>query len=546
MRRLVAFSTLWLAAIATILITRVTSASHNTKTKRVLPRPVPMGYVSFEIVDEATDTPMPGKLTFVGIKGTVDPIFARDIGRTDIGAVSAYNRAFSLIGTGALPVPIGHYDVYITRGPEWTEQIEHNVDVTAAGVEVRGHLRHVMPTPGWLSGDFHVHAAPSPDSHVPIAHRVYEFGADGVDLLVATDHNVVTNYNPTLEELGATTVLSSIPGDEITTATWGHFGAFPLPAIKDSAGHGAPKVAGLTPSQIFANVRAESPNAIIDVHHPRMEDIGYFTAGKFDRDSDKARTPGFSFDFDAIEVLNGYNDPDRLQIDAIIADWLSLLDHGHLYTATGNSDTHHLDYNLGGYPRNLIRVEHDSVSTMNPAEVAAAVKAHRVQISTGPFVTIRVGGKDIGDTATTTTGKIDVSIDVDAAPWVSVDHVTLIVGGQPNRTFPVTTKMPLRGDDDLASTRRFSKQLTLDVPKDTYVVIRVDGDKSLGPAVGDGHRFFVLPFALTNPVFIDTDGNGRYDAPMQHGDHAPIEQPDEAPTSSATDGSGHKSLHKPH
>ena len=38
---------------------------------------------------------------------------------------------------------------------------------------------------------------------------------------------------------------------------------------------------------------------------------------------------------------------ERRSVDRVINDWFSLLNHGHIVTATGNSDTHHLTYNLG-------------------------------------------------------------------------------------------------------------------------------------------------------------------------------------------------------
>jgi hypothetical protein len=52
-------------------------------------------------------------------------------------------------------------------------------------------------------------------------------------------------------------------------------------------------------------------------------------------------------------------------------------------------------------------------------------------------------------------------------------------------------------------------------------VVRVDGDEPLAPVVGDRNRFDVRPLALTNPVFLDVDGNGKYDPPSPHGPHAP-------------------------
>jgi hypothetical protein len=74
-------------------------------------------------------------------------------------------------------------------------------------------------------------------------------------------------------------------------------------------------------------------------------------------------------------------------------------------------------------------------------------------------------------------------------------------------------------------TLRFQKQLPLAVQSDTYVVGRVDGDQVLAPVVGDRTRFDVRPLALTNPVFLDVNGNGRFDPQYPHGSHAPPATP---------------------
>ena len=99
-------------------------------------------------------------------------------------------------------------------------------------------------------------------------------------------------------------------------------------------------VHGRKPDDFFNDVRANAPGAIIDVHHPRIDaEIGYFDLGQFDARSDRAARAGFSWDFDALEVMNGYQDPVRRSVDRVVDDWFSLLNHDHLVTATGNSDT---------------------------------------------------------------------------------------------------------------------------------------------------------------------------------------------------------------
>ena len=123
---------------------------------------------------------------------------------------------------------------------------------------------------------------------------------------------------------------------------------------------------GRRPDDFFRDVRKTAPDALINVHHPRLDaEIGYFDIGHFDAHSDKAGRAGFSYDFDAVEVMNGYQDPVRRSVDRVIDDWFSLLNHEHLVTATGNSDTHHLTFNIGGYPRNYVHLRDDRPKTVN-------------------------------------------------------------------------------------------------------------------------------------------------------------------------------------
>jgi hypothetical protein len=455
---------------------------------------------------------MPGKLTVIGVKGSKDPHYSKgDIGHEDETSLSAFNRIYTIEGVGVVGTVVGTYDVTFSRGPEWTISTQR-ITVTTAGVELHGRLKHVVDTPGWVSGDFHVHAASSPDSRVPMRDRVYEFVADGVDMIVSTDHNVVSNYAPLISELHAEKLLASATGDEVTTGSWGHFGAFPLPHDMELEGHGAIPVRGKTAAELFRSIRVAAPDAVIDVHHPRLEKaIGYFILGKFDDVHDTSTRKGFSYDFDAIEILNGYQDTNRKTIERVMTDWFALLDRGHIVTATGNSDTHHMTYNLGGYPRNYVKVDHDDPGVVTPGDVAHAVKLHHSFFTTGPFVSFKVGDTDIGDLASAPGGKATVDITVRAAPWVSVSRVILYVAGHELTRWNVARS---------EQVERFHQTYDLSVGGDTYAVVRVEGDTSLSPVVGGGSGVSVTPFALTNPIFLDTNGNGKYDPAVPHGAHA--------------------------
>jgi hypothetical protein len=469
----------------------------------------PEGGLSFDVRDARTGEPIPCKLTLIGVDGTRDPEFTRnDIGRQDGDSVTAYNRVMSLTGVGVVHVPAGTYDVTVSHGPEWDIFTARRLKMTPQGAFVKARLQHVVDTTGWISADFHVHAARSPDSHVPMHDRIYEFVADDVQMIVSTDHNVISDYDPFIRELDAGRFITSAVGDELTTNGWGHFGAFPLPRELERAGQGAVLVHGRDPNDFFKDVRGNAPDALIDVHHPRLDNqIGYFDVGRFDSHSDRAERGGFSWDFDAVEVMNGYQDPVRRSVDRVIDDWFALLNHGHVITATGNSDTHHLTFNIGGYPRNYVRVQDDRPQWVDPRAVARSVKTHHALFTTAPFVRLAVGSAEIGDLAPAPGGNATAEIEVRAAPWVAVDRVTLYVNGREAQRWSVR---------DTTDPVRFHEKVKVTSPTDGYVVVRVDGGRPLTPVVGDGKAFTAYPLALTNPVFLDVDGDGRYLANLKH------------------------------
>lgn len=454
----------------------------------------------FEIRDAATHAPMPGKVTFVGVSGTPSPGFTTsDEVTIDDRSVRAWNRVMTLTGMGRLQVPKGTYDVYLSRGPEWSMHVSRGLALGEREVTLQAELTHEVPTPGWISGDFHVHAERSWDSKVPMKARVVEFVAEGVDLIVATDHNAIADYAPMIRDLGAGDLLASLRGDEITTRDWGHFGVFPLGDVQPFA------TKKRTPVDILREVREKAPDALIDVNHPRFDrGLGYFRTGIFDRAQAKFGRSGGSLDFDAVEILNGYEGSRPDQVDDVMKDWFALLGHGHRVAAMGNSDTHRLDTSLAGYPRNFIPVASDAIATLSPPEVIGAIKRQRSYLTTAPLLELSAVGAATGDTLATVSGRATVHVRVRAASWVGVDTLTIYVG------------------DEVALTRalapggvvRFDEDVSVDVPRDAWIVARAEGKAPLPPIVGGGARpgepaLVAYPIAVTNPIFVDADGDGR-------------------------------------
>jgi hypothetical protein len=142
----------------------------------------------------------------------------------------------------------------------------------------------------------------------------------------------------------------------------------------------------------------------------------------------------------------------------------------------------------------------------------ARVRAGHSFASNGPLLDLAVARRyGPGDTFTAEGARVAVVIDVRSAPWIEADRVRLYVNGVPQELrAQIVASAPL-------SHRRAEVELQLGA--DAFLVAEVTGTKDLAPVVqrrvsADGSETAVTPFALTNPVFVDRDGNGRFDPPL--------------------------------
>jgi hypothetical protein len=93
---------------------------------------------------------------------------------------------------------------------------------------------------------------------------------------------------------------------------------------------------------------------------------------------------------------------------------------------------------------------------------------------------------------------------------VAVDEVRVIINGERRIVFNITAKKD--------NIKKFVEEIGLSLKEDSYIAVEVLGKHSLFPVKqsrsGDGSlEKAALPYALTNPVFVDVDGNGRFDPP---------------------------------
>lgn len=232
-----------------------------------------------------------------------------------------------------------------------------------------------------------------------------------------------------------------------------------------------------------------------------------------------------------------------------LEDWFLLLNQGRIYTGMGNSDTHSTA-DEPGIPRTFVPVSDDTPSTIDELEIVDAIKNQRAFATSGPFSTVRAesegclarkSGADLGRTecgmgelARATGGRLKMVVDTQTAPWVHIDRVRFVVNGDVQAT--------VEGDN--TTLAKVTHEIT-GLERDAWVVVEIIGDDSMFPvitpnelpaiqvsdalgSIGGAFGFDLNPFgnlspsqvtlstpyAFSNPIFIDVDGNGAYDAPM--------------------------------
>jgi hypothetical protein len=563
------------------------------------------GTVTFTIRDE-TGQHIPAKVTFLH-EGP-------DIRRPELGdgfiAGAPAAVAFAMYGGGFVELPPGEYTAIASRG------LEYEIDVVGPFTvdEARAHhldlvVERSVDTEGWISADLHVHAAPSHDSGTTLDDRVLSMVCEGVEFFAATDHDVITDYAPIIEQLGMVRWVQSAVGVETTTVELGHFLAFPLEADFLAEAGGARDWTGETPFEMIVGLRSQGRAAGYDpmvfVAHPRAGILGYFdqyglnpyagfagVAGEPGRPQIQTPTlaltnpllnrDNFILDVDAMEIMGtkemfrirtptadeldryaryeageaGVEPPTMADMLARtegeqralsdgtytlgygwkgqLDDWFTLLNLGYRITALANSDTHDMTTTEAGCPRNYVLSGTDEPAFISDQDVADAVKAHRVVVSTGPFLQLSLNGAGIGDTLITDAATLTARVEVRAPSWMGIDAVELYENGTMLHRFPVAGRAPYR----------FAGEIEIRPSRDSWYVAVATGSESLAPVFTPVERpiidlqavvvealsgvgavssfletvppvpqtFNITPFAATNPIWLDRAGDG-FDAP---------------------------------
>jgi len=460
------------------------------------------------VVTDPAGAALPARVQVFPAGGQVVPEVPEHYGEHRIPA-GRLHVEFATTGDVTMPVPVGTWEVVVSRGYEYELDRQTVTIAAGAAVEVDATLDRSVSTPGVLCGDFHVHTDRSNDSADSGLYKVASAVADGLELPVRSDHEWVGDFSAEIAALGVEAWAKGIASIELTSMeVWGHMGVFPLVPDPTKVNNGAPHwqtyptadnpdapVELLPPPTVFDTVRARPEAPIVIINHPHSGN-NYFAYVKLDPATgmvDPGSLPDWDTQFSLVEVFN--NSDWLANQGGNVADWLGLLRAGRKVFAVGSSDSHGVRNSPVGYPRTCVDVGTDDPRQATGDLVRDRMAAGHHTISGGIYVSARVGSSGPGDTATGLGPTASVDVEIQAATWVDVDAIDVVVDGAIVDTIPV-----LPGDADPGNPVvrwRGSIPVTVGASGNGFVVIAAYGDAPLEPV----HRG-KIPFGVTNPIFL--------------------------------------------
>lgn len=514
------------------------------------------------VTDSKTGMPLPARVFMfrggqpVFLAHRVDPPFcqgtgvsAREIGTG--GALTTWNaialwrgdaviqfgRTFN-VPTGACAqqpaftahLDSGVYTLKISRGPEYElADVEVDLHAGVGRVELNVPLARVVDTSGFLATDVHIHTTGSNDGALTPEHRAKSAVVNGVEVLVSTDHDAFTDLGDPIRKVWPESpgLAAGVVGEE-ASAAFGHFGIIGAVFVKGAPANGAPATSEtgvLTPRRFFERMHGLPGSPFVVLNHPRLGWFAYFddNACGVGGWRDHSKFPACAVDFDGIEVMSGFLGCET-KIHAQIADWYGLLGLGVVTTALGGSDSHYDAGIMVGYARTYVRMTDDDPAHFRQDEFLASLRAHAAIASTGPFVNIIVDDSHHeGELVTTRTGQVKVKARLQFASWVPVDTLALLADGVVVKSWEVGRAPGVMEVEE-----------TLTIPRDTFITAAAWSKRPMptwivndyiphldDPTTGifqcpnDDGTGYMVPYAVTNAVLVDADGDGVFHAIRQ-------------------------------
>ncbi len=442
-----------------------------------------------------------------------------DLMRNTAAKLSFYDMSSNLVrivytgsGSETIKVAPGDYKLIISKGYEF-QYVEEDIRIEASKTtEVNVVLNRVVDTKGYLSTDTHVHASPSPDNTISIKDRIITVAAEGLDVSITTDHEFLNGWQVGIDEANLNDFLINYPGEEVTAGLPEHHNIYPVePDYSINARGRYVKWFGHDIAEIHKMMRDRGA-PIIQINHPweYMKNIAFDNEKCTPTLSDPAKL-GFKsdaklwdWDFDVWEMMNGAQNPFNAENGGrgTFDNFMSFINHGYLKTAVGASDAHNWD--LPGTPKIFFVSDTDDPVKSQKDKFISAIKGGKVVISTGAFAEILINDSaTAGDLITDNDKEVDLKLKIQALPEIDVTHFVVFVNCDSVANIKTT---------DPDAVIKYNDTIKINLEKDSSIVVAGFGKKRLPSGLAQFNPNNVPRFFI-NPVYVDVDGNGKFDPP---------------------------------
>ena len=446
-----------------------------------------------------------------------------DADKLDFGPETAEfavrNLVYTANGRFQQTIPPGKYTVTISHGPEFDAVFTEINVAPGESTPLVAKLVRSVETPGWISSDFHSHSSPSGDNTSSQLGRVLNLVAEQIEFAPCTEHNRVSTYQPHIDRLGIGSKLATVSGIELTGVPLplNHQNAFPMKLSPRTQDGGGPVAGPDLESQIerlaLHDNRSEK---LIQVNHP---DIGWMF---YDKDGDGKPDSGFerAFPFmDVIEIhpidqilnLGPSTDHGGKLYHNTIFNWLQLLNQGFRIYGVVNTDSHY-NFHGSGWLRNWIQSSTDDPAKIDSMEMVRAAERGRLVMSNGPYleVTAHETGKSeqvvAGQDLKATSGKLTLKVRVQCPNWLDVNRVFVLVNGRIHSAHDYSReKTP---DAFRSGVVKFDRTLDLELKQDSHIIVAAGNSTGKLSSIYGSDKEKTKPAAMTNPIFVDINGDG--------------------------------------
>lgn len=455
------------------------------------------------VVEAGTDKSLPSRITILNSDGALQSVGASSGDHLAVRPGIIYTSN----GSARFGLPAGSYTIYAGRGFEYSvDRIQ--IDVTP-GQSVRRTLKLVreVSTEGLVACDTHIHTLThSGHGDATIEERMITLAAEGIELPVATDHNVHIDHRPFARQANVSQYFTPIIGNEVTSRI-GHVNIFPVKAAEPTPDHELTSWKALL-DDIFA-----TPNVRVAIlNHARDEHTSVTPFGPLLHNAVVGENlEGWHFGFNAMEVVNSSST--QTDILQLFHDWMAVLNRGYRVTPVGSSDSHDVGRHFVGQGRTYIRCDDRDPGNIDVSNAVDSFLQGKVLVSYGLLTKLVIEDSfQSGEMAAADGDTVRLKVDVLGPHWTRASRILLYRNGQEIANRDISKKRP-----DLATGVKAVEEFSVPKPKHDVHFVAI----AIGPGIDGLFWKTAKPYQPKSPdwqshvvgcsgaVWLDADQDGK-------------------------------------